>query len=64
MYPIKLNKVAQMASTTLDHAKDNRIAILLCILFIYILYHIAFVPHLIVQNEVITSQNVDRSPTR
>ncbi len=46
-----------MSDTTLDHAKDNRVAILLCILFIYLLYHAAFVPHLIWQNEVQPAHN-------
>jgi amino acid transporter len=38
--------------STLDNAKDNRVAVLVCILLIYILYHFAFIPHLIWQSDV------------
>eukprot|EP00826_Nyctotherus_ovalis_P020344 TRINITY_DN16382_c0_g1_i1.p1 TRINITY_DN16382_c0_g1~~TRINITY_DN16382_c0_g1_i1.p1 ORF type:complete len:130 (-),score=22.12 TRINITY_DN16382_c0_g1_i1:71-460(-) len=35
-----------------DHARENRIALLTCLLFIYILYHLSFLPHLIRQTRL------------
>eukprot|EP00826_Nyctotherus_ovalis_P017964 TRINITY_DN15322_c0_g1_i1.p1 TRINITY_DN15322_c0_g1~~TRINITY_DN15322_c0_g1_i1.p1 ORF type:complete len:131 (+),score=25.84 TRINITY_DN15322_c0_g1_i1:119-511(+) len=31
--------------STYDYAKENRIAVLFCILFIYLLYYFSFLPH-------------------
>ena len=53
-----------MSSSVNDHAKDNRVAVLICILFIYVLYHLAFVPHLLFQNDVITHCLISRPRIR
>ena len=36
----------------LDNANQNRLAVLVCILLMYFLYHASFIPHLIVQSDV------------
>jgi len=38
--------------STIDNAKENRMAIMVCIFLIYVLYQISYLPYLFVQSDV------------